>query len=45
MRPHVIVLAQPLTDNELCLPGRCEPLGIEYFMAQPDPEALNVATP
>ena len=43
MRPHVIVLAEPVIDNDLCLPGRCEPLGVEHLVAQRAIEALVIS--
>ena len=43
MRSHVIVLAQPLIDNDLCLSGRCEPLSIEHLATQGAVKALVIS--
>ena len=34
MRPDVIVLSEPVIDDDLGLLGRCEPLRIEHLSAQ-----------
>ena len=41
MRSHVIVLAEPLIDCDLCLPGRCEPLDVEHLAPQRTVEATR----
>ena len=43
MRPHVIVLAEPLIDCDLCLPGSCEPLDVEHLAPQRTVEALVIS--
>ena len=43
MRSHVIVLAEPLIDYDLCLPGCCEPLGVEHLATQRAVEALVIS--
>ncbi len=43
MRAGVVVLPEPVIDNDLCLLGCCEPLRIENFSAQRAIEPLVVS--
>jgi hypothetical protein len=40
---RVVILLEPVIDNDLSLLGRCEPLGIENLPAQRAIKALNVS--
>ena len=42
MWSDVIVLPEPLVDDDLRLPGRCEPFGVEQLAAQRAVESLRV---
>jgi hypothetical protein len=43
MRPDIVVLAQPLIDDDLGLPGDSEPFGIQDLPTQGAIEALVAA--
>ena len=43
MGPDVVVLAEPLVDDDLGLPGGGEPFGIQDFPAKGSIESLIVA--
>ncbi len=43
MRADVVVLPEPRVDDDLRLPGRREPLGVENFTPQRPVEAFVVA--
>ena len=39
----MVVLSEPLIDDDLCLLYRCEPFGVEHFVAQGSVEAFVIS--